>query len=69
MACTTLAEGLALALRTPSTALSRGYARAQLAAQTLHEAHKTELTHTRTLVVKQYAMPGRRCRQPATLNK
>ena len=40
MASTTLAEGLALALRTPSTALSRGYARAQVAAQTLHEAHR-----------------------------
>ena len=40
MASTTLAEGLTLALRTPSTALSRGYARAQLAAQTRYEARR-----------------------------
>ena len=38
MASHTLAEGLTLALCTPSTALAHGHARAQVAAETLHEA-------------------------------
>ena len=40
MASHTLAEGLTLALRTPSAALAHGHARAQLAAETPHEAHR-----------------------------
>ena len=30
---------------------------------------QTHLTHTHELAVEQYAVPGRQCRQPATLNK